>query len=152
MALGPGIGVDTNYSGPGYYAMRLYHCDTCEHVDHCTLLMDVPGTCDQHGYCPPGELSCDGPSPGSSSSSARSSSSYEPPDCVCLGCFEGSCLVTCSDGSNRACAGDFDNCTELKNSPEWTQCTAPSSSPSGGSSGSGGGGSSSSPLVIKMTN
>lgn len=150
VALGPGIGVDTNYSGSGYYAMRLYEVDTCDvncGPTGCSrLLMDVPGTCEQQGYCPAGDLSCNQPIPGGSSSSAgSSSSSYEPPECVCMGCFGGSCMVTCSDGSNRTCAGDFDNCTELKNSPEWTQCTAPSSSPSGGSSGSGGGGSSSSP-------
>lgn len=142
--LGSGIGIDTNYSGPGYYAMRLLMCDTCSGVPHCDLIMDVPGTCEQHGFCPPGELSCDSVAPGSSSSAGSSSSSYEPPDCVCLGCFGGSCMVTCSDGTNRTCKGDFDNCTELKNSPTWTECTAPGPN-SGGSSSSPGGGSSAGP-------
>lgn len=145
VSLGQGIGIDTNYSGPGYYAMRLLMCDTCNGIPHCDLIMDVPGTCEQHGFCPPGELKCDSVAPGGSSSSAgTSSSSYEPPDCVCLGCFGGNCMVTCSDGSNRTCVGDFDNCTELKNSPTWTECTAPGPN-SGGSSSSPGGGSSAGP-------
>lgn len=151
VAIGPGIvaQTDPNYTGAGYYAMRLFEVDTCTNGCGPTgcvhLLMDVPGTCAEHGYCDPGDNSCNKPVPGpGSSSSAGSSSSYEPPECVCMGCFGGSCMVTCSDGSSRTCAGDFENCTELKNSPEWTQCTAPSSSPSGGSS-SGGGGSSASP-------
>lgn len=144
--LGSGIGIDTNYTGPGYYAMRLYMCDTCSSVPHCDLIMDVPGTCEQHGFCPAGELSCDSVAPGGSSSSAgSSSSSYEPPDCVCMGCFGGNCMVTCSDGSNRTCVGDFENCTELKNSPTWTECTAPNSSPSSSGAGSSAAGSSASP-------
>lgn len=148
VAIGQGIAAQTdpNYTGQGYYAMRLYIVDTCNYscpVEGCvTLVMDVPGTCAEHGYCDEGDNSCDRPK--SSSSAGSSSSSYEPPECVCMGCFGGSCLVTCSDGSTRTCVGDFDNCSELKNSPEWTQCTAPSSSASGGSS-SGGGGSSTSP-------
>ena len=146
VSLGPGIGVDTNYTGPGYYAMRLWAVDTCDGTEHKQLLMDVPGTCEQQGYCAPGVISCDSvpPGGGSSSSAGSSSSSYEPPDCVCIGCFGGSCLVTCSDGSNRTCAGDFASCTELKNSPEWTECTAPGPN-SGGSSSSPGGGSSAGP-------
>lgn len=144
--LGSGIGIDTNYTGPGYYAMRLSMCDTCSGVPHCDLIMDVPGTCEQHGFCPPGELSCDSVAPGGSSSSAgSSSSSYEPPDCVCMGCFGGNCMVTCSDGSNRTCVGDFENCTDLKNSPTWTECTAPNSSPSSSGAGSSAAGSSASP-------
>lgn len=146
VSLGPGVGVDTNYTGPGYYAMRLWAVDTCDGTEHKQLLMDVPGTCDQQGYCEPGVVSCDSvpPGGGSSSSAGSSSSSYEPPNCVCLGCFGGSCMVTCSDGSNRTCTGDFANCTELKNSPEWTECTAPGPN-SGGSSSSPGGGSSAGP-------
>lgn len=146
VSLGSGIGIDTNYTGPGYYAMRLSMCDTCSGVPHCDLMMDVPGTCEQHGFCPPGALSCDSVAPGGSSSSAgSSSSSYEPPDCVCMGCFGGSCMVTCSDGSNRTCVGDFENCTELKKSPTWTECTAPNSSPSSSGAGSSAAGSSASP-------
>lgn len=42
------------YSGPGYYAMRLYEVDSCQVPPKLTLRMDVPGTCEEHGYCDPG--------------------------------------------------------------------------------------------------
>lgn len=132
-----------NYSGSGYYAMKLFDVDSCQSPPRITLKMDVPGTCEEHGYCDPGENQCTKPK--SSSSAGSSSSSYEPPDCVCMGCFGGNCMVTCSDGSNRTCVGDFDNCAELKASPEWVECTAPNSSPSSSGAGSSAAGSSASP-------
>lgn len=132
-----------DYSGSGYYAMKLFDVDSCQTPPRITLKMDVPGTCEEHGYCDPGENQCTKPK--SSSSVGSSSSSYEPPDCVCMGCFGGNCMVTCSDGSNRTCVGDFDNCAELKASPEWVECTAPNSSPSSSGAGSSAAGSSASP-------
>ena len=54
-------------------------------------------------------------------------------------------MVTCSDGSNRTCIGDFATCADLKASPEWVQCTAPNSSPSSSGAGSSAAGSSASP-------